>query len=124
MAGHNLFMNWTGVTFTPLSGTAVTIDKVTSVKPDLSSDVERFKGDLARFNQAVAAPNNNRTVAVDSGNITALMSLPLNTPGTLVAILADYLNGTGTGSGAIQVTLTPCLCTGKPFSGDHAKFAG
>lgn len=124
MSANNLFMNWTGVQFTPIpSGTPVVIDKVTSVKPKMDSDVERFKGDAARFYQAIAAPTNNRSVDVDSGNIKILMSLPLNTPGTLVGVLNDYINGSGVGSGALSITLTPCVCTGKPFSGDHAKFA-
>src|SRR6185312_13245576 len=98
MAATKLFMNWTTVTWTPLpSGTPVTIDKVTSVKPKLDTDVERFKGDADRFYRAIASPTNNRSVDVDNG-FTAV-------------------------GGGITITLTPCICTGRPFSGDHAKFA-
>ena len=124
MAATKLFMNWTTVTWTPLpSGTPVTIDKVTSVKPKLDTDVERFKGDADRFYRAIASPTNNRSVDVDTGDISALLLIPVNTPGTLSATLGDVYNGFTAGGGGITITLTPCICTGRPFSGDHAKFA-
>ena len=49
MSATKRFMNWTGVTFTPVGGSATTITGVTSVAIDSGGSLARFSGDGDRY---------------------------------------------------------------------------
>lgn len=117
-----LFMNWSGVTFTPTGGTAINILRVTSVKYNNDSEQERFKGDIARFNQAIAVVNNSRMVDVTTGDVGAAAVLVTGTKGSLAAQFLDLENGIISTGGGLSLTLSPCKLIKNPFEGDHAKY--
>lgn len=123
LSASNLFINWTGCQFTPTGGSALPVDNVTKVSVNRTAITEKFKGGVDAFNRLIATPTQERTIEIVTGDVAAANAIPFNTPGTLVVKLADAVNGILTGGGGQTFTLTPCVLTGNPADGDHAKFA-
>lgn len=123
MSATNLFINWTAVSFTPSGGSLTAIDKVTSVRVNHDVNIETFKGDLAKFVQAVAATNQMREITVTTGNAKTVETIVQGAVGSFTATLADAYNGTTAGGGAQVLALTNCIVSRKDVSGDHSRFA-
>jgi hypothetical protein len=122
MSATNLYINWSGVGFTPTGGSLAPINKVTSVGLNRDGTPEKFKGDLDKFYRAIAVPTLDRGLTIDTGDVYAATQIPIGTVGTVVATLADAINGTTSSGGGFTVTLSHAVCTGNSSAGDHAKY--
>jgi hypothetical protein len=120
MPATKRFMNWTGVTFTPTSGTATSITGVTSVSIDSGGSLARFAGDGDRFVTTMVNDFNEPTVTIHSADLAALRANPVGTVGTLTATHNDAQNGVG--AGAITYTLANAVVAACQVQGAHRQF--
>jgi hypothetical protein len=120
MPATNRFMNWTGVTFTPLNGTLTPITGVTSIQIDSGGSLLKFSGDGDRFSTTVVNDFNDPTVTVHSADLAAVRAFPVGTVGTFTAPHNDAKNGTG--SGAVTYILTNAVVASNPIHGSHRQF--
>src|SRR3954449_2318452 len=103
MPSSKRFMNWTGVTFTPLNGSPTAITGVTSVQIDSGGSLAKFSGDGDRFSTTVVNDFNDPSITVHSADLAAVRAFAVGTVGTLTATHNDARNGAG--SGAITYVL-------------------
>ncbi len=122
MSATNLFIGWSAAVWSPATGSPVTITRVTDVKVNRDASAETFKGDLAKFTQAIAVPMQKRTITVTSADIAALMAIPQGADGGFSVKLADSKNGIAAGGGGVTITLTSCVVMDNTANGQHAKF--
>jgi hypothetical protein len=120
MTATKRFMNWTGVSFTPLSGTPTAISGVTSIVIDAGGSLLKFSGDGDRYNTTVVNDFNEPTVRVHSADLAAVHAFPVGTVGTFTATHNDARNGVGTG--AITYTLSNAVIASTPIEGSHRQF--
>jgi hypothetical protein len=120
MAATKRFMNWTGVTFTPLNGTPTPMTGVTSVQFATGGSLLKFAGDGDRYSTTVVNDFNDPVVTVQTADLMAVLSFPVGTVGTFTATHNDARNGTGTG--AITYTLTNAVIASNPVHGSHRQF--
>lgn len=118
MAATKLQVNWTDVSFTPTSGAAIPITRVTNIALSNRPENIRFKGDDARYDQVIVNVNSSQTATVTSGDVATLMGLPVNTTGVFAA---THLDARGEAGGDILYELD-CICSGAESSGAHAQF--
>lgn len=123
LTATKLFMNWTGATFTPTTGSPVAITRITDAKFNKSVDLEQFKGDIALFVQAIASPTQHRSIDVTSGDVATLASLAQGAIGSLTIQLGDFNNKFVATGGAISITLTTCVIGSNSADGAHGKAA-
>jgi hypothetical protein len=114
------FMNWTGVTFTPVNGTATTITGVTGVVIDAGGSLVKFSGDGDRYYTTVVNDHNEPTVTVQAADLSAIRANPSGSVGTFSATHNDARNGIGTG--AITYTLTNAVIASNSIRGSHRQF--
>lgn len=114
------FMNWTGVVFTPIVGTAVTLTGVTSVSIDAGGSVAKFAGDGDRYNTTIVNDFNDPAITVQCADLAALNQLAPGTAGTFTATHNDARNGVSTG--AITYTLANAVVVTSGRSGAHKAF--
>src|SRR5262249_50277273 len=103
MPATKRFMNWTGVTFTPLNGAPTAITGVTSIQIATGGSLVKFSGDGDRYSTTVVTDFNDPTVTVHSADLAAVRAYPVGTVGTFTATHNDARNGAGTG--AVTYTL-------------------
>jgi hypothetical protein len=120
MAATKRFMNWTGVTFTPLNGTPTLITGVTSIQIDSGGSLLKFSGDGDRYSTTVVNDYNDPTVTIHCADLASIRSFPVGTAGTFTAIHNDALNGTGTGS--MTYTFAHSVVAANPIHGSHRQF--
>ena len=120
MAATKRFMNWTGVTFTPLNGAPTAITGVTSIQIDTGGSLVKFSGDGDRYSTAVVNDFNDPTVTVHSADLAAVRAYPVGTVGTFTATHNDARNGAGTG--AVTYTLSNAVIASNPIHGSHRQF--
>jgi hypothetical protein len=120
MSATHRFMNWTGVTFTPLNGTPTAITGVTSIQIDSGGSLLKFSGDGDRFSTTVVNDFNDPTIIVHSADLAAVRAFPVGTVGTFTATHNDAKNGTG--SGAVTYVLTNAVVASNPIHGTHRQF--
>jgi hypothetical protein len=120
MSATKRFMNWTGVTFTPLNGSATTITGVTSVTIDSGGSLAKFSGDGDRYVTTMVNDFNEPTVTIHSADLSALRANPVGTVGTFTAIHNDAKNGVGTG--AVTYTLANAVVAACQLQGAHRQF--
>lgn len=122
MAKSNVFMSWTGVTITPPSpAVAISLTEVTDVQVLDNDGLEMWQADGYKFATLCVAATGQRGVTIHSGDCYKLASLPKGTPCTVVAILKDAANGTGTG--AMTITLSNAVLDNVTVNGASNKFA-
>jgi len=114
------FLNWTGVSFTPVGGSSVAITGVTSVSIDSGGTLLKFAGDGDRYNTTVVNDFNEPTISVQATDLVAIRSYPVGTVGTFVATHNDAKNGSG--SGAITYTLSNAVIASNAVRGLHRQF--
>ena len=120
MPATKRFMNWTGVTFTPVGGPATTFSGVTSVAIDSGGTLARFAGDGDRFVTTMVNDFNEPSITIQSADLAALRANPAGTVGTLTATHNDAKNGTG--SGAVTYTLANAVVSTCQVHGSHRQF--
>ena len=120
MSATNRFMNWTGVSFSAINGSATTITGVTSVTIDSGGSLARFSGDGDRFVTTMVNDFNEPTVTINSADLSALRANPVGAVGTLSATHNDAKNGVGVG--AITYTLANAVVSACQVHGAHRQF--
>ncbi len=120
MPATKRFMNWTGVTFTPLNGTPTPITGVTSIQIDSGGSLLKFSGDGDRYSTTVVNDFNDPTITVHTADLASVGGYPVGTVGTFTATLNDAKNGTG--SGAITYIMVNSVVAANPIQGAHRKF--
>jgi hypothetical protein len=113
-------MNWSGVTFTPLNGSATTITGVTSVTFDSGGSVARFAGDGDRFVTTMVNDFNDPVVTIHAADLGALHANPVGTVGTFTATHNDAKNGVATG--AVTYTVANAVIAACQIHGAHRQF--
>jgi hypothetical protein len=114
------FMNWTGVTFTPVNGSPTLITGVSSIHIETGGSLAKFSGDGDRYSTTVVNDFNDPTITVQTADLGSVLAFPVGTVGTFTATLNDARNGTGTG--AIVYTLTNAIVSSNPVQGKHRQF--
>ena len=120
MSATKRFLNWTGVTFTPVGGTPTAITGVTSVAIDSGGSLLKFAGDGDRYNTTVVNDFNDPTITVQAADLAAIRANPVGTVGTFTATHNDAKNGTG--SGSITYTLSNAVIAQTNVKGSHRQF--
>ncbi len=119
-----LFMNWVGVTVTPLGGTAIAITGVTAVRPMRSNKVVSFFGDNFQYARVKKGVERERGIQISTGDLKTAMQIPEDTPCTITATLLDPRNQANPGGGGILVTLVNAILEKGDGEGENNKFAG
>ncbi len=120
MSATKRFMNWAGVTFTPLNGQPTAITGVTSVAIESGGSLARFAGDGDRYVTTMVNDFNEPTVTIQAADLSAIRAYPVGTVGTLSATHNDARNGSG--SGAVTYTLTNAVVSACNVHGAHRQF--
>jgi hypothetical protein len=120
MSATKRFMNWSGVTFTPVNGVATTITGVTSVAIDSGGSLARFSGDGDRYVTTMVNDFNEPVVTVHSADLASLRANPVGTVGTFTATHNDAKNGNG--SGSVTYTLANAVVSACQVQGAHRQF--
>lgn len=120
MSATKRFMNWTGVSFTPVNGTATPITGVTSVTIDSGGSLARFSGDGDRYVTTMVNDFNEPVITIHSADLSALRANPVGTVGTLTATHNDARNGVG--SGAVTYTMANAVISSLQVQGAHRQF--
>ena len=120
MSATKRFLNWTGVSFTPVSGSTTVITGVTSVSIDSGGSLLKFAGDGDRFNTTVVNDFNDPTITVQAADLAAIRANPVGIVGTFTATHNDAKNGTG--SGSVTYTLTNAVIAQNSVKGTHRQF--
>jgi cyanophycinase-like exopeptidase len=118
----NVYMNWTGVTVSfGVGPTVIALTEITDVQVLDEDGLEMWQSDGNKFATVVVAATGARGMTLTGGDLFKLATMPRNTPCTIVAVLRDAINGTG--SGAITHTLVNAVMAGAPRGGATNKFA-
>ena len=120
MSATKRFMNWSGVTFTPLGGPPTVIGGVTAVAIESGGSLARFAGDGDRYVTTMVNDFNEPTVTIQAADLAALRANPVGTVGTLTATHNDARNGTGTG--AVTYTMSNAVVASCHVHGAHRQF--
>jgi hypothetical protein len=99
------------------SNVYMTISEVTNCEVNRSFELTSWKADADVFAKLGISRNQGRTITVHSGAGNLLALVVPNAPGTLVCVLNDLINGTG--SGAMTYTLTNAIIGSNPFADQH-----
>lgn len=121
MAATKRQFNVTGVTFTPTSGSAVTLTGVTNVSFDAGGSLAQFDGDGDRFPTTVINEFNDPSVSVTTADFAALQALGSGERGTLAFTYKDAKGATG---GNLTVSINPAIVETSTFAGPHRQFGG
>jgi hypothetical protein len=120
MTPSRRFVNWTGVTFTPVNGSSTPITGITSIQIDSRGSLLRFSGDGDRYSTTVLNDFNDPLITVHSADLATVGAFPVGMVGTFSATHNDAKNGVG--SGAITYTLTNAVIASNPIQGSHRQF--
>ena len=120
MSATKRFMNWSGVTFTPVGGQPTLISGVTSVAIESGGSLARFAGDGDRYVTTMVNDFNEPTVTIQAADLASLRANPVGTVGTLTATHNDAKNGTGTG--AVTYTMANAVVAACHVHGAHRQF--
>ena len=119
MARSKRYVNFT-LSLTPSGGTLTAYNEITGYQ------VHRGKKQLMAFGDAKLYPTlivnveNSRTITIVGGDVSKLLQLGADTVFTVVLILNDAKNGSG--SGALTVTLVDATIAEDSHSGQNNEF--
>lgn len=108
----NLSMNWTDVTVS-WPGGSLAIPEVVDVEVDMSGAMMPWRADARRFAELIVQEDMTRKVRIVGAALNLLIQIPRNTPCTIVGILNDLANGTGTG--AVTFTAVNAVLASNPL---------
>jgi hypothetical protein len=114
------FLNWTGVSFTPVGGSPTAITGVTSVSIDSGGSLLKFAGDGDRYNTTVVNDFSEPTITVQAADLAAIRANPIGAVGTFTATHNDAKNGSG--SGSVTYTLANAVVAQNTVKGSHRQF--
>lgn len=120
MSATKRYMNWTGVSFTPVSGTPTAVTGVTAIHIDSGGSLAKFSGDGDRYSTTVVNDFNDPSITVHSADLAAVRAFPVGTVGTFTATHNDAQNGSA--KGAITYVLTNAVIASNPVQGTHRQF--
>jgi hypothetical protein len=120
MSATALQLNWTNVAFTPTSGSAVTITRVTSCSFNQGTELIDFSGDNDRYPVVIANSVNRPSCDITSGDVATLFGIGGGTGGSVAATQLDALGATG---GSIDWAMINCVSGGAQQSGQWGQFA-
>ncbi len=120
MSATKRFMNWSGVTFTPVGGQPTLISGVTSVAIESGGSLARFAGDGDRYVTTMVNDFNEPAVTIQAADLASLRANPVGTVGTLTATHNDAKNGSG--SGAVTYTMSNAVVASCHVHGAHRQF--
>lgn len=120
MTATKRFINWSGVTFTPVGGQPTAIGGVTSVAIESGGSLAKFAGDGDRYVTTMVNDFNEPTVTIQAADLASLRANPVGTVGTLTATHNDARNGTG--PGAITYTMSNAVVASCQVKGAHRQF--
>src|SRR5579875_2713302 len=106
MAASKRQMNWTGVAFTPQSGSASTATGVTRCRLQLGGNLLKFSGDTDRGPTMVVNDYNEPSMEVETADVAWAAALA---PGTVGSLTATHNDAKGATGGAIVYVLNPCV---------------
>jgi hypothetical protein len=118
MAATKRQMNWTGVAFTPTSGSASTATGVAECKVANGGNLLKFSGDGDRGPSLIVNDYSEPSIDVTSADQAWLMGLAPGTTGSLTATHNDAKLATG---GGIVYVLSPCIVESPDSSGQHRQ---
>jgi hypothetical protein len=116
MAATKRNMNWTGVAFTPTSGSASTATGVTNCRVDYGGNLLKFSGDGDRGPSLVVNDFNEPSIAVDTADLAWAQA---NAPGTTGSFTCTHNDAKLSAGGAIVYTLNPCIVESPNADGEH-----
>ncbi len=119
MAASGRFMNWSSVTFTPTSGSPVTITEVQNVTIDPRVVLKGASGDGDLAPTAKTLEYIDPHITVETEDIKTVNALGFGTRGSFEATHNDFYNGSG--SGAMTYTVSNCIVAGGQRSGAHRQ---
>jgi hypothetical protein len=120
MAISKAQINWTGVAFTPTSGSAVPITRVTAGMFGLGGHLIKFKGDTDQYPTIIASPTQEPHASFTTADVGTMMGFAPGTAGSLAAQLNDAKGQTG---GAVLFALINAVFENASATGQHAQFA-
>ncbi len=120
MSATNRFMNWSGVSFTPVNGSATNITGVTSVTVESGGSMARFAGDGDRYVTTMVNDFNDPVLTVHAADLGSLQANPVGTVGTFIATHNDAKNGSG--AGAVTYTVSNAVIAACQVHGGHRQF--
>lgn len=120
MTATHRYMNWTGVSFTPLNGSPTPLSGVTSIQIDSGGTLLKFSGDGDRYSTTVVNDFNDPTITIQTADLAAVRSFPVGTVGTFTATHNDAKNGAATG--AMTYILNNAVVVSNPVHGTHRQF--
>lgn len=89
MTASKLQLNWTGVSFTPSSGTLTPITHVSEVQVDPGGTLLTYAGDNDRFPTTIVCAMSNPKVSITTADIGTIQGFNPGTVGTVAAIHMD-----------------------------------
>jgi hypothetical protein len=122
MASSKRFMNWTGVGFTPTSGTLIAVTGVTSVTADNGGNLVDFSGDGDHYITTVVNDMTEPVFTIAAADIAALNQLTPGLRGTFFATFNDAKSRAAVGSGALTYTVVGAVVGGNSGGGQHRQF--
>jgi hypothetical protein len=120
MAATRANINWTGVSFTPTSASAVAITRVTTGMFGQGGQLIKFKGDTDQFPTIIAAPTQEPHASFTTADVGTMMGFAPGTGGVLAATLNDAKAQAG---GAVVFALSNAVFESASATGQHAEFA-
>jgi hypothetical protein len=123
MAGTNAWMNSQSWTYTPTTGSPISLSKVKGWS--LNRGISRAKeaGDYDRFFSLNVCDFEDPRITLDTLNTFAGMLIDATLFGTLTGIVRDAYNGAITGGGGRQLTMINCGIEDDGGGGQHRQYA-
>ena len=120
MAATKANINWTGVSFTPTSMSAIPITRVTTGMFGQGGRLIKFKGDTDQYPTIIACPDQEPHASFTTADVGTMMGIAPGTGGSLTATLNDAKLATG---GSVIFVLSPAVFENADSSGQHGQFA-
>jgi hypothetical protein len=119
MAATKVQINWTGVSFTPTSGSTTSITRVTNASVGLGGALIKFKADTDIYPTVIANVNNDPHFSITTADVGTMMGFVPGTGGTLLATLNDAKLAT---DGAVDFTMINAVFENADTQAAHAQF--
>jgi hypothetical protein len=120
MAISRANINWTGVSFTPVNGSLISITRVTAAMFGLGGHLIKFKGDTDQYPTIIASPTQEPHCSITTADVGTMLGFAPGTSGVVAAQLNDAKGVTG---GAVLFALINAVFENADGSGSHAQFA-
>lgn len=120
MAATKAQINWTAVSFTPTSASAIPITRVAAGMFGQGGHLIKFKGDTDQYPTIIACPDQEPHASFTTADIGTMMGIAPGTTGALAATLNDAKAQSG---GSVVFALANAVFENADSSAQHAQFA-